>query len=120
MIAVIFEVFPQPENKQEYLDIAKELKPLLSTIDGFISIERFESLQTPGKVLSLSYWENEEAIKQWRNQTQHREGQGKGMDHIFSNFNIKVCQVIRDYGLNDRENAPSDSNQYHLNKKIVD
>ncbi|ANQ47829.1 antibiotic biosynthesis monooxygenase [Flammeovirga sp. MY04] len=113
MIAVLFEVFPKEENKEEYLNIAANLKPLLADIDGFISIERFESLQNPGKLLSLSYWENEEAIEQWRNVMSHREGQAKGAQYIFSDYTIRVGQIIREYGLNERNEAPSDSKVYH-------
>lgn len=113
MIAVIFEVFPKEENKEEYLDIAAKLKPLLANVEGFISIERFESLQTPGKLLSLSFWESEEATEKWRTETLHRKGQEAGMDHIFSDYRIRVCNVVRDYSLSDRINAPKDSNAYH-------
>ena len=110
MIAVIFEVLPKSENKQEYLDIALELKPLLSKIEGFISIERFASLQDGNKILSLSFWENEEAIQEWRNLEIHRKGQAKGISHIFENYRIRVAEVNRDYGMNERKEAPADSN----------
>ncbi|MBK3517297.1 antibiotic biosynthesis monooxygenase family protein [Carboxylicivirga marina] len=113
MIAVIFEVCPKEENKQEYLDIAAKLKPMLANVDGFISVERFESLQTKGKILSLSFWESEEAIEKWRNETMHREGQAEGLGHIFSDYRIRVGSIIRDYGINKREEAPKDSNEYH-------
>jgi heme-degrading monooxygenase HmoA len=113
MIAVIFEVFPKEENKQEYLDIAAKLKPMLANVDGFISIERFESLQTAGKILSLSFWESESAIMKWRNETLHREGQAAGLKHIFSDYRIRVGQIVRDYGIEDRQEAPVDSNSYH-------
>jgi len=113
MIAVIFEVFPKEENKQEYLDIAGKLKPMLSNFEGFISIERFESLQTPGKILSLSFWENEESVQEWRNETMHRQGQASGLDHIFSDYRIRVGEIIRDYGIDERNEAPKDSNMYH-------
>ncbi|TRX72516.1 antibiotic biosynthesis monooxygenase [Carboxylicivirga sp. M1479] len=113
MVAVIFEVFPREENKQEYLDIAAKLKPMLVNIDGFISVERFESLQTKGKILSLSFWESEEAIEKWRNETMHREGQANGLGHIFSDYRIRVGSIIRDYGMDIREEAPNDSNAYH-------
>jgi heme-degrading monooxygenase HmoA len=113
MIAVIFEVYPKEENKQDYLDIASELKPMLKDIDGFISIERFASLQDPNKVLSLSFWENEKAIEEWRNKEKHRKGQGAGLDHIFSNYRIRVGEIMRDYGIKERDEAPGNSNQYH-------
>lgn len=113
MIAVIFETFPNPKNKQEYLDIASELKPLLSEIEGFISIERFASLQDENKILSLSFWENEQAIEKWRNLEKHRQGQAKGISHIFTNYRIRVGAIIRDYGMKERQEAPKDSNNRH-------
>ena len=113
MIAVIFEVYPKEENKQDYLDIASELKPMLKDIDGFISIERFASLQDPNKMLSLSFWKDEKAIEEWRNKAKHRKGQTAGLNHIFSNYRIRVGEIIRDYGINERNEAPLDSNKYH-------
>lgn len=113
MIAVIFEVFPKEENKQEYLDVAAELKPLLAEIDGFISIERFASLQDPDKILSLSFWRDESAIKQWRNLEAHRQGQAKGISHIFKDYRIRVGHIVRDYGMTERQEAPEDSNKKH-------
>ncbi|KXX67207.1 antibiotic biosynthesis monooxygenase [Flammeovirga sp. SJP92] len=113
MIAVIFEVLPKEENKQEYLEIASKLKPMLEGMEGFISIERFQSLQNPNKMLSLSYWEDEKAIEHWRNNMLHRKGQASGKKHIFSDYSIRVGQIIRDYGLDDRDEAPVDSNSYH-------
>lgn len=113
MIAVIFEVFPKKETKQEYLDIATELKPMLSDVEGFISIERFASLQDPNKILSLSFWENEESIEKWRNDLKHRMGQAAGLGHIFSDFRIRVGKIVRDYGVKERNEAPIDSNRYH-------
>ena len=110
MIAVIFEVFPKEENKQEYLDIAAQLKPLLDDAQGILSIERFESLQTQGKILSLSFWENEAALEKWRNHTLHRKAQANGIDHIFSDYRIRVAEVMRDYTMTDRKEAPGDSN----------
>ena len=113
MIAVIFEVQPHPERAQEYFDAAARLRPLLETIDGFISIERFESLTQPGKYLSLSFWRDEEAVRQWRNVEAHREVQGAGRQSIFSDYRIRVASVVRDYGLNEREQAPQDSRAAH-------
>ena len=113
MIVVIFEVHPNPDNKEEYLDIAAKLRPLLSEIDGFISIERFVSLQDESKVLSLSFWENEAAIERWRNMEQHRQGQAKGISHIFTDYRIRVGHIVRDYTLNERDQAPKDSNIKH-------
>lgn len=113
MIAVIFEVTPAEGRKQEYLDIAKSLRHQLDSIDGFISIERFESLYTPGKILSLSFWRDEEAITQWRNTEDHRLAQEKGRHGIFKDYRLRIAGVIRDYGMFDRKEAPSDSKQRH-------
>lgn len=113
MIAVIFEVFPKEENKQAYLDIATKLKPMLADVDGFISIERFASLQDPNKILSLSFWKDEQSIENWRNDAKHRLGQASGLQDIFSDYRIRVGQIVRDYGLESRDEAPGDSNAYH-------
>ncbi|NOQ24939.1 MAG: antibiotic biosynthesis monooxygenase [Bacteroidales bacterium] len=113
MITVIFEVFPKEENKQEYLDIAAKLKPMLANVDGFISIERFASLQDPNKILSLSFWKDEQSIENWRTEAMHRHGQASGLHHIFSDYRIRVGQIVRDYGLEDRIEAPRDSKEYH-------
>jgi heme-degrading monooxygenase HmoA len=113
MIAVIFEVWPKPEHKQEYLDLAAELRPILETTDGFISIERFESLTEKGKILSLSFFRDEAAVAAWRNVPQHRKSQSKGRAKIFENYRLRIAGVIRDYGMNDREQAPKDSLAVH-------
>lgn len=113
MIAVLFEVFLKEEHKSEYLQIASKLKLKLEEMEGFISIERFASLQDSNKILSLSYWENEESIKQWRNLMVHREGQAQGRNHIFNDYRIRVGQIIRDYGMNERDQAPLDSREIH-------
>jgi heme-degrading monooxygenase HmoA len=113
MIAVIFEVWPDPDHKQAYLDIAAELRPLLDGIDGFISIERFESLTEPGKILSLSFWRDEDAIAQWRNLETHRTAQTKGRSGVFQNYRLRVAGVIRDYGMDARSEAPDDSLNAH-------
>lgn len=113
MIAVIFEVWTNPDHKQTYLDIAAELRPLLNDIDGFISIERFESLGEPGKILSLSFWRDEDAITQWRNLEQHRTAQTQGRDGVFTNYRLRVGSVMRDYGLNERAETPDDSRALH-------
>ena len=107
MMAVIFEVFPNADNGLEYLDIAKDLRPILDSIDGFISIERFKSLSDPNKLLSLSFWRDEEAIEEWRQNTRHRAAQAKGRDYIFDHYRIRVASVVRDYGLYERSQAPS-------------
>src|SRR4030095_7463716 len=91
MIAVIFEVWPRPEHKQEYLDLAAELRPILETIDGFISVERFESLTEKGKILSLSFFRDEDALAAWRNVPQHRKGQPTGRAKIFQNYRLRVA-----------------------------
>ena len=85
----------------------------LDKIDGFISIERFESLSSPGKILSLSFWRDEEAVKQWRMLEAHRHVQALGRESIFADYRLRVAQVIRDYGLHEREQAPSDSRKVH-------
>src|SRR5258708_38259393 len=113
MIAVIFEVCPKPEHRQEYLDLAAELKPILETIDGFISVERFESLTEKGKILSLSVFRDEDALAAWRNVPQHRKYQAKGRAKIFQNYRLRIAGVIRDYGMNDRAQAPKDSRAVH-------
>ena len=109
MIAVIFEGIAQDDRKEAYLDIAASLRPLLENIDGFLSIERFQSLTTPGKVLSLSFWRDEEAVRQWRNLESHREAQRAGRQSIFQDYRLRVAHVLRDYGMNEREQAPEDS-----------
>ena len=97
MIAVIFEVFIKEGKQQEYLTIAAELREHLAKIDGFISIERFSSLANEGKLCSLSFWESEEVIREWREFDLHRLAQEKGKTQIFSDYRIRVAQVIRDY-----------------------
>lgn len=111
MIAVIFEVWPAQGERQHYLDIAAQLRPLLDQIEGFISIERFESLAEPGKLLSLSFWRDEAAIAQWRTLEVHRAAQAKGRAGIFSNYRLRIASVVRDYGMTDRAQAPSDSRE---------
>ena len=113
MIAVIFEVWPRPEHRAEYLDLAAELRPILETIDGFISVERFESLTEKCKILSLSFFRDEAAVAAWRNVPQHRKTQSKGRSTIFENYRLRIAGVIRDYGMNEREQAPKDSLTAH-------
>jgi heme-degrading monooxygenase HmoA len=113
MIAVIFEAVPNPGRKEAYLDAAARLKPLLEKMDGFVSIERFESLTQPGKILSLSIWRDEEAVRAWRNVEEHRRIQAAGRQSIFADYRLRVAQIIRDYGLNERVQAPSDSRTAH-------
>lgn len=113
MIAVIFEVKPHPDRREAYLDAAARLRPFLAEVDGFVSIERFESLTEPGKMLSLSYWRDEEAVRQWRNIEAHRSSQDLGRKSIFADYRLCVAQVIRSYGKHDRAEAPDDSRQAH-------
>jgi len=113
MIAVIFEVEPAEGRKQDYLDLAAELRPMLEQIDGFISIERFQSLTNPGKVVSLSFFRDEDAIREWRSLSAHRAAQSAGRQGIFADYRLRVASVIRDYGLTDREQAPEDSRAEH-------
>ncbi|OLQ72182.1 antibiotic biosynthesis monooxygenase [Photobacterium proteolyticum] len=113
MIAVIFEVQVAQGKTSEYLDIANEIKPLLSKIEGFISVERFQSLTNEGKVLSLSFWRDEEAIQAWRALESHRFAQSKGRGGVFVNYRLRVAGVIRDYGMDNRSEAPQDSIEAH-------
>ena len=106
MYAVIFEVEPAPDCVQDYLDIAAQLRLELEKIDGFISIERFKSLSREGKILSLSFWRDEEAIARWRRQEEHHAAQRAGRDRIFSDYRIRVAAVVRDYGMYERAQAP--------------
>jgi len=113
MIAIIFEVEVADGKKDAYLDVAAAMRPLIDQIDGFISVERFQSLTTPGKLLSLSFFRDEAAVQEWRQLTQHRGAQSKGRAGIFSDYRLKVAHVIRDYGMYDREQAPKDSLAAH-------
>lgn len=113
MIAIIFEVQPHPDTRQTYLDIAAALKPQLEKIDGFISIERFESLSTPGKLLSLSFFRDEAAVQDWRRLEVHRKAQSRGRADVFEDYRLRVAHVLRDYGMNERDEAPADSRQLH-------
>lgn len=113
MIAVIFEVWPAEGRLDEYLDLAARLKPLLEEVDGFISVERFQSLTTPGKYLSLSVWRDEAAVAKWRAIEAHRAVQARGRKEIFADYRLRVAAVIRDYGMQSREEAPADSRAAH-------
>ena len=113
MIAVIFEVFPANGARDEYLDMAAELKPLLEKADGFISIERFESLYTPGKLLSLQFWRDDAALTAWRNVHEHRAAQSIGRAGLFTDYRLRIASVIRDYGMHERAEAPADSRAMH-------
>ena len=109
MIAVIFEVEPAESKRDAYLGIAAKLRPLLDGIDGFISIERFQSLADPNRILSLSFWRDEEAVKAWRNTEEHRQAQQAGRGGIFAGYRLRIAHVVRDYGLTERDEAPTDS-----------
>ncbi len=109
MIAVIFEVEPRAGQASRYFDIAAGLRTELERIDGFVSVERFESLSTPGKFLSLSFWRDEAAVRAWRNHEGHRVAQQEGRSAVFAGYRIRVAQVLRDYGLMQRDQAPGDS-----------
>lgn len=113
MIAVIFEVQPHPDKKDAYLDAAARLRPLLEHVDGFVSIERFESLSQPGKLLSLSYWRDEQAVAAWRNLEAHRQAQELGRTSVFADYSLRVASVMRSYGMHDRAEAPNDSRRAH-------
>ena len=107
MIAVIFEAEPAEGETDTYLDIAADLRPILDQIDGFISVERFQSLTTPGKYLSLSFWRDEAAVAEWRSMTNHRNAQSRGRSGLFRNYRLRVAAIIRDYGLTDRNQVPN-------------
>lgn len=113
MIAVIFEVEPHADQHSTYLSIAADLRPLLDEVDGFISIERFESLTHPGKILSLSFWRDEAAVMAWRQQAEHRAAQTLGRASVFAGYRLRVAAVLRDYGLHERAEAPADSRAIH-------
>jgi heme-degrading monooxygenase HmoA len=113
MIAVIFELTAAPGRRQEYLDLAAGLADEVKNFDGFVSIERFQSLSDPEKVVSISYWRDEQAVRNWRNVQKHREAQAKGRGGIFSSYRLRVCSVMRDYTLDERGQAPEDSRKAH-------
>ncbi|MCP5156601.1 MAG: antibiotic biosynthesis monooxygenase [Ectothiorhodospiraceae bacterium] len=113
MIAVIFEVRPADGRTDEYLDHAAALRAELEHADGFVSVERFRSLTDPDKLLSLSFWRDEAAVAAWRNQTRHRESQSAGRGGVFADYRLRVAEVVRDYGLDARDQAPADSRAAH-------
>jgi heme-degrading monooxygenase HmoA len=113
MIAVIFELWPNAGQPSIYFDLAAQLRPELDSIDGFISIERFESLAIRGKYLSLSFWRDEAAVQAWRNLDAHRAAQSQGRAGVLANYRLRVAQVLRDYGLHERDEAPQDSRRHH-------
>ena len=113
MIAIIFEVMPADGQKDAYLDIAATMRPMVEQVEGFISVERFQSLTNPDKLLSISFFEDEDAVHRWRKLAAHRNAQSKGRNGIFSDYRLRVCHVMRDYGMFDREQAPEDSVKAH-------
>ena len=113
MIAVIFEVIPNAEGKAEYLAIAASLREKLADVPGFISIERFQSMTDPNKILSLSFWEDETSVAQWRNLEVHRNAQSKGRGSLFNDYRIRVGNITRDYSLSEREQTPKDLKEAH-------
>ena len=113
MIAVIFEVVPAEGCKDAYLEIAARLRPTLEQIDGFISVERFQSLSNPGKMLSLSFFRDEAAVQEWRRVEAHRAAQQAGRAQLFADYRLRIASVVRDYGLHQREEAPADSRARH-------
>ena len=113
MIAVMFEMVPHPERREQYLDAAARLRPVLEQMDGFLSFERFQSLAQPGKVLSLSFWRDEAAVAAWRNLELHRDVQAAGRAGVFEDYRLRVASVVRDYGLHERDQAPPDSRAAH-------
>jgi heme-degrading monooxygenase HmoA len=108
MMAVIFEVWPAGGRKDDYLKLAAKLRAEVEKIDGFISVERFESLYEEGKLLSLQFWRDEEAIRQWRTHLQHRQAQALGQSEMFADYRLRIAKVVRDYGPDDRGQAPAD------------
>jgi len=108
MIAVIFEVTPDPAKRDTYLNIAASLRDDLEQIDGFISVERFQSLTNPDKMLSLSFFRDEQSVAEWRKRQNHRAAQSKGRGGIFTDYRLRVAHVLRDYGMNDRDQVPPD------------
>jgi heme-degrading monooxygenase HmoA len=119
MIAVIFEVWPADGRKDDYLNLAAALRAELDAADGFISVERFQSLTEPAKLLSLSFWRDEEAVKAWRNNQRHRATQAAGRAGIFADYRLRIGAVIRNYGMNDRAEAPADSRAAHERQTAI-
>ncbi|EIE50201.1 antibiotic biosynthesis monooxygenase [Salipiger aestuarii] len=113
MIAIIFEVIPAEGRRAQYLDIAAAMRPMVEEVEGFISVERFESLTNPGKLLSISFFEDEAAVERWRQLPAHRGAQRAGREGIFADYRLRVCHVLRDYGMSERDEAPRDSLATH-------
>ena len=113
MLAVIFEVWPAEGRKETYLAHAANMKKHLTDFDGFISVERFESLTEPGKLLSVSFWRDEAALDNWRKLEEHRAMQKMGRDGMFRDYHLRIASVMRDYTLTERDEAPEDSKALH-------
>ena len=109
MIAVIFELVPKAGAAPRYFMLAEQLRTQLESMDGFLSVERFESLAHPGRFLSLSFWRDEDAVRAWRCHGMHRSAQQEGRSAVLATYRLRVASVVRDYGLDDREAIPSDS-----------
>jgi len=113
MIAVIFEVFPHPDKRDAYLEMGAKMRPLVDQIDGFLSVERFQSLTNPDKLLSISFFRDETAMDEWRRLTAHRGAQKAGREDYFKDYRIRIAHVMRDYGMFERDEAPKDSRALH-------
>ncbi len=118
MIAMMFEVRPRPGRREAYLDRAAALRPLVEQIDGFISIERFQSLSDPEKLLSLGFFRDEAALTAWLTHATHRSAQTAGREGIFEDYRLRVAAVVRDYGMHDRTQAPVDSRCHHREAEV--
>jgi heme-degrading monooxygenase HmoA len=93
-----------------YLDMAARLRPLLAQIDGFCR-SNDSSLTQPGKLLSLSFWRDERLPPGARSKpTAARRGRRRA---LFKDYRLRIATVQRDYGLNERAQAPQDSRQVH-------
>jgi heme-degrading monooxygenase HmoA len=114
MIAVIFEVEPADGRKDDYLAIAAQMRSMLDRVEGFLTVERFQSLTDPRKILSLSFFEDEAAVARWRTLDAHRGAQAKGRDGVFDDYRLRIAHVVRDYGMFDRVQAPLDSKEAHV------
>lgn len=119
MVGVIFEVWPAEGRQQEYLDLAAELRPLVEQVDGFLGVERYESLTEPGKLLSLSFFRDEAAIAAWRAVAEHRVAQRRGRGGVFRDYRLRVVEIRRDYGMHDRAQAPADSRALHQDRGLL-
>ena len=97
MISVTIEYFIKPGRESDYESLAEKVYPEVHTIDGFISVEGFESQSDPGKQLSLSYWRDEDAVRTWRQHPEHARVMKQAKEEIFSSYRITVSSTVRDY-----------------------